>query len=243
MKQKPSSRRKRSSAKSVLRLPDLEHAKAAVLNSLNSTDAKRGYRHAIDEFVDWYCSEPRLAFNRIVVLRYRSHLESRQLAPGTINLRLGAVRRLAYEAADCGLATMQTSCLRLMGKKLLVALTMEGKFAGEGLQSIDEDDDMLSAMARELVQSNGIGESADAVWKALHTEHQKLFPTTSPSNEVVACLEAPGSLLTTPSDSASRVEGAIEGSPVLIFGQRPGSLSGRRPRGRAPVPEQASLFG
>ena len=103
MKQKPSSRRRRSSTKSVLRLPDLEHAKAAVLNSLNSADAKRCYRHAIDEFVDWYCSEPRLAFNRIVVLRYRSHLESRQLAPGTINLRLGAVRRLAYEAADCGL--------------------------------------------------------------------------------------------------------------------------------------------
>jgi hypothetical protein len=90
MKQKPTSRRKRSSTKSVLRLPDLEHPKAAVLNSLNSTDAKRGYRHAIDEFVDWYCSEPRLAFDRIVVLRYRSHLESRQLAPGTVNLRLGA---------------------------------------------------------------------------------------------------------------------------------------------------------
>jgi hypothetical protein len=81
MKQKPSSRRRRSSTKSILRLPDLEHAKAAVLNSLNSADAKRGYRHAIDEFVDWYCSEPRLTFNRIVVLRYRSHLESRQLAP------------------------------------------------------------------------------------------------------------------------------------------------------------------
>src|SRR5216684_2175120 len=100
MKQKPSSRRRRNSTKSILRLPDLEHAKAAVLNSLNSADAKRGYRHDIDEFVDWYCSEPRLAFNRIVVLRYRSHLESRQLAPGTINRRLGAVRRRAYEAAD-----------------------------------------------------------------------------------------------------------------------------------------------
>jgi hypothetical protein len=99
MKQKSRSTRRRSSTRSVLRLPDLEHAKAAVLNSLNSADAKRGYRHAIDEFVDWYCSEPRLAFNRIVVLCYRSHLESRQLAPGTINLRLGAVRRLAYEAA------------------------------------------------------------------------------------------------------------------------------------------------
>jgi hypothetical protein len=63
MKQKPSSRRRRSSTKSVLRLPDLEHAKVAVLNSLNSADATRSYRHAIDEFVDWYCSEPRLAFN------------------------------------------------------------------------------------------------------------------------------------------------------------------------------------
>ena len=100
MKHRPTSRRRRTT-KSVLRLLDLEQAKTVVLNSLTSPDAQRGYRHAIDEFVDWYCSEPRLAFNRIVVLRYRSHLESRQLAPGTINLRLGAVRRLAYEAADC----------------------------------------------------------------------------------------------------------------------------------------------
>jgi hypothetical protein len=108
MKRKPHLRRKRTT-KSVLRLPDLEHAKAAVLNSLTSPDAQRGYRHAIDEFVDWYCSEPRLAFNRIVVLRYRSHLESRRLAPGTINLRLGAVRRLAYEAADCGLLSADSA--------------------------------------------------------------------------------------------------------------------------------------
>jgi dihydroorotase-like cyclic amidohydrolase len=36
----------------------LEHAKSALLNSLTSPDAQRGYRHAIDEFVDWYCSEP-----------------------------------------------------------------------------------------------------------------------------------------------------------------------------------------
>src|SRR5436190_15399667 len=91
MKQRRVSRRKRRTTKSVLRLLDLEHAKTAVLNSLTSPDAQRGYRHAIAEFVDWYCSEPRLALNRTVVLRYRSHLESRQLAPGTVNLRLGAV--------------------------------------------------------------------------------------------------------------------------------------------------------
>ena len=56
-----------------------------------------------------------------MVLRYRSHLESRQLAPGTINLRLGAVRRLAYEAADCGLlsADLAAGIRRVKGVKKL----------------------------------------------------------------------------------------------------------------------------
>ena len=105
MKRKNQPKRKSIPAKSILRLPDLELAKNAVINSLSCPDAQRGYRHAIDEFVEWYCSEPRLSFSRTVVVRYRMHLESRHLAPGTINLRLGAVRRLAYEAADCGLLT------------------------------------------------------------------------------------------------------------------------------------------
>src|SRR5438309_7914771 len=121
MKQKPRSRVNRKKAKTVLRLPDLEHAKAAVLNSLTSADAQRGYRHAIDEFVEWYCSEPRLSFSKTVVVRYRMHLESRRLAPGTINLRLGAVRRLAYEAADCGLlsADLAAGIRRVKGVKKL----------------------------------------------------------------------------------------------------------------------------
>jgi site-specific recombinase XerD len=105
MKQKPRSLQKRKHPKTHLRWPDLEYSKTAVLNSLTSVDGQRGYGHAIDEFVDWYCSEPRLALNRTVVLRYRTFLEARQLAPGTINLRLGAVRRLAYEAVDSGLLT------------------------------------------------------------------------------------------------------------------------------------------
>jgi hypothetical protein len=48
--------------------------------------------------------------------------------------------------------TTQRTCLRLMGRKMLVALMMEGKFSGEGgLHSMDADDDILAAMARELV--------------------------------------------------------------------------------------------
>ena len=95
--------RKKRPPKRVLALPDLEHAKTAVLNSLTSASGQRTYDHAIREFVAWYCSEPRLAFNRTVVLRYRIHLEQRGYAPATINLRLAAVRRIAYEAADAGL--------------------------------------------------------------------------------------------------------------------------------------------
>ena len=86
--------RKLGRPKTKLGLPDLEHAKTAVLASLRSPESQRSYRHAIDEFVFWYCSEPRLSFNKTVVTRYRIHLEDRQLAPGTINVRLAAVRRL-----------------------------------------------------------------------------------------------------------------------------------------------------
>src|SRR5213594_4425296 len=102
MRRKPK-KRKTGKPKARLGLPDLDRSKAAVIGGLRSPESQRGYTYAIDEFIEWYCSEPRLSFNRTVVLRYRIHLESRNLAPGTINVRLAAVRRLAYEAADAGL--------------------------------------------------------------------------------------------------------------------------------------------
>jgi hypothetical protein len=71
-----------------------------MLQSLGSPASKRTYGSAIDDFICWYCSEPRLAFGRTVGLRYRYEFEARRLAPATINLRLAAVRRLAYEASD-----------------------------------------------------------------------------------------------------------------------------------------------
>ena len=60
--------------------------------------SRESYGHAIDDFIGWYCSEPRLAFNRTVVLRCRFFLEQKNLAPATVSVRLAAVRRLAYEA-------------------------------------------------------------------------------------------------------------------------------------------------
>ena len=86
MARTPKSNRKRA-PKTILKLPDLEQSQSAVLNSLTSPSSQRSYDHAIREFIDWYCSEPRVAFYRTVVTRYRVSLEQRQYAPSTINLR------------------------------------------------------------------------------------------------------------------------------------------------------------
>jgi site-specific recombinase XerD len=114
-------RRKAIRAKTKLGLPDLEHAKSAVLVSLRSPESQRSYRRSIDDFVCWYCSEPRLSFNKTVVTRYRIHLEDQLLAPGTINVRLAAVRRLAYEAADTGVLSPELAAgiRRVKGAKKL----------------------------------------------------------------------------------------------------------------------------
>jgi hypothetical protein len=108
-------------AVAVLALPDLEQAKAAVLNRLTSASGQRTCDHAITEFAAWYCSEPGLAFNLTVVLRYRIHLEQRRYAPATINLRLAAVRRVAFEAADAGLLSpeLAASIRRVKGVRRL----------------------------------------------------------------------------------------------------------------------------
>jgi integrase len=100
---KSSNPKRKKVPKTVLKLPDLEQSKSAVLNSLVSASSQHSYDHAIREFIEWYCSEPRLAFNKTVVTRYRIALEQKHYAPSTINLRLAAVRRLAYEASDSGL--------------------------------------------------------------------------------------------------------------------------------------------
>jgi hypothetical protein len=76
--------------------------------------------------------------------------------------------------------TTQRTCLRLMGRKMLVALMMEGKFSGEGIHSLDADDDLLAAMARELVEQSGVGQSADAVWDELRRERAAYAAAAAP---------------------------------------------------------------
>ena len=92
--------KKRNRARIVLRLPDLDHSKTSVLNSLSSPRSRRNYRFAMDQFIA-YCSLG--------------------LAAATINQRLAAVRRLAYEAADSGLLSPELAAgiRRVKGVKQL----------------------------------------------------------------------------------------------------------------------------
>ena len=58
-----------------------------------------------------------------------------------------------------------------LGKRLNELLTeAEVDSDGDGLQSMDDDDDLLTAMARELVTRQGVGERAAEVWKSLQIE-------------------------------------------------------------------------
>src|SRR5881227_3981845 len=56
VKRKLQCKRKPPTPKTMLRLPDLEVGKSAVINGLSCLDAQHGYWHAIDEL---NCPEPR----------------------------------------------------------------------------------------------------------------------------------------------------------------------------------------
>jgi superfamily II DNA or RNA helicase len=230
------------------RILNKEGIRTAVLRaSVDTSKREAWYVRQIKEEVQIVVSHPKLVETGLdlldfpTIIFYESGYSLHTLRQASRrSWRIGQRRPVRVKFL-CYEGTMQTACLRLMGKKLLVALTMEGKFAGEGLQNIDEDDDMLSAMARELVERNGIGESADAVWKALNAEHQKLFPNVSEPVDEVASRELSGTVLPSNSDARALVQEFIDSSSVLIFGQRPGS--GKRRRSKSSVPEQPSLFG
>src|ERR1700689_3931253 len=92
------SNQKKSSRTYRPTLPELDQTNRSVLNSSPSLQYPRSCQPAMEEFIDWYCSEPRLALNRGVVLRYRMQLETQKLAPATVNVRLAAVRRLCLRS-------------------------------------------------------------------------------------------------------------------------------------------------
>ncbi|MGO9519352.1 MAG: helicase-related protein [Candidatus Korobacteraceae bacterium] len=131
--------------------------------------------------------------------------------------------------------TVQTACLRLMGKKLLVSLAMEGKFSAEGLHVLADSDDMLTAIARELVTERGIGESADAVWRQIQADRSRMLPAADvPAEPPVAQAVQPAALPVMPVASLPVVTQALK------FGSQP--PTGRPLRRKESGEGQLSLF-
>jgi superfamily II DNA or RNA helicase len=130
-----------------------------------------------------------------------------------------SVRFLCYDQ------TAQVGCLRLMGKKLLVSMALEGKFVDSELQSLDEGDDVLTSLARELVMNRGVGESADVVWRELRA--QSVITCRTPAPEPVA-------------EPRCANESSLASKSELVFGQ---TMTAIRKRAAAQIPaEQLPLF-
>src|SRR5580700_10448268 len=140
--------------------------------------------------------------------------------------RTVTVRFLCYEN------TAQVGCLRLMGRKLLVSMAIEGKFSDSGLQAMDDGADVLTTLARELVMHQGVGQSADEVWRALQAQ-QPLSQTAEPAASEPP---APEPVAEPPVISLPRCV------PGLVFGRDTAPVVPRRRVSTAPSSDQLSLF-
>src|SRR5216684_1548195 len=139
--------RKSVSRSAALTIPELEQSKAAVLNTLASPHSRRSYGYAIERFIVWYCGEPRLGFNRSVVVRYRSFLESLSLSAATINLHLSAIRRLADEAAESGWLSSELA----IGVRRVKGVKRLGRRLGNWLTG-DQAQELLNAVSQSTMR-------------------------------------------------------------------------------------------
>src|SRR5271163_4414420 len=139
--------RKSANCSASLTVPELDQSKTIVLNTLASAHSRRSYKHAIERFIAWYCSEPRLGFNRSVVLRYRSFLEGLSLSAATINLHLSAIRRLADEAAESGWLSPELA----IGVRRVKGVKRLGRRIGNWLTS-HQAQDLVNAISQRTLR-------------------------------------------------------------------------------------------
>jgi hypothetical protein len=162
--------------------------RVAVLRPTVATDKREAwYERQLSQGVDVVICHPRLVETGLDLLSFPT-IYFYETGYSTYTLRQASrrswrigqrrdVRVKFFSYAN----TMQSNCIRLMGRKVLVSMMMEGKFSGEGLAGIEEDTDMMSAMARELVEQGGVGETADDVWRQVNQQRHAQFGAAQPA--------------------------------------------------------------
>lgn len=76
---------------------------AMVLDAVDHPGTRRNYRSSLCEFLDWWEALGKPMMTKALVQQYKDVLQERELAASSINVKLAAVRKLAIEAANCGL--------------------------------------------------------------------------------------------------------------------------------------------
>ena len=122
--------------------------RALVLHSVSSPHSRRVYGKALDDFWTWSQSTNPAGFTRETVQQYRAHLETRGLAPSSLNLHLTVIRKLASEAAASGILSHEIAAgiagvkgARQKGTRLGTWLTLDQAHAllkasaGDGLRA------------------------------------------------------------------------------------------------------------
>jgi SNF2 family DNA or RNA helicase len=79
----------------------------------------------------------------------------------------------------CYKDTLQEAALRLMGAKVKATLALQGKFSAEGLTALTQSEDMMSALAKALMNGLDGVESAEALWRRDRAAGRVMAPSAA----------------------------------------------------------------
>lgn len=72
--------------------------------------------------------------------------------------------------------TLQETALRLMGAKVKATMALQGRFSSEGLTALCQGEDMMSALAKAIVDGVDGLESAETYWRNQRAAGKETLP-------------------------------------------------------------------
>lgn len=81
----------------------METIKSIVLDAVNSPRTRREYNRALTDFLVWHRDTGQTGLQKAMINAHFSALTTRGVTPSSIRVRLSAIRKLMYEAADNGM--------------------------------------------------------------------------------------------------------------------------------------------